>query len=87
MSRGRRPGWWRPQAAEDYEPPACHYCKGIARMVCRNCQHLYCPEHAGSHDLCKSCDRSSYLGLIVLGFIVVFMVLLIGVGYLARWVR
>lgn len=62
-----RPGWWRPQVAEDYEPPACYHCKGLARRVCRNCGSRYCPEHAGKNSLCADCGRSSWLGLIILG--------------------
>ena len=52
LGNNARPGWWRPIPAEDYEPPSCYECKGLARAVCRNCQSRYCPQHAGKHDLC-----------------------------------
>jgi len=60
---GVRPGWWRPQVAEDYEPPACYECKGLAKAICRNCDKIYCHEHAGSANLCAACSRSSWIGL------------------------
>src|SRR5262245_31601461 len=59
-------GWWRPQQAEGYTPPACYVCQGIAPQVCRHCQSRYCAEHAGAHGLCAECSKSSSLGLIVL---------------------
>src|SRR5262245_13092239 len=62
----RRPAWWRPQLAEEFEPPACCVCKGLARLTCRNCHSLYCPDHAGPSGLCAACDRSSKIGLAVL---------------------
>ncbi len=52
-----RTGWWRPQPAEDYEPPACYECEGLARYVCTNCGNRYCPEHAGKNRLCGQCQR------------------------------
>ena len=58
-------GWWRPQQAEEFAPPACYACQGLARKVCRNCQSRYCPEHAGPSDLCNACGKSARLGLIV----------------------
>src|ERR1022692_4603056 len=58
-------GWWRPQEAEEYLPPACYECKGLTRAVCRNCQANYCPEHAGPNGLCKACSHSANLGLYV----------------------
>src|SRR4051812_7421929 len=54
--------WWRPQEAEEYQPPACYECKGLSRGVCRNCQANYCQEHAGVNGLCKDCARSANLG-------------------------
>src|SRR5262245_40395914 len=75
-----RPAWWRPQAAEDFEPPACYACKGLARAHCRNCQCLYCPDHAGPSGLCAACDRSSKLGLAVLLGVIALMGLLMLLG-------
>jgi hypothetical protein len=73
-------GWWRPQLAEEYEPPACYACKGLARAVCRNCRSHYCREHAGSGGLCLECARSARLGLIVfvLALVMAGVVLLLG---------
>ena len=34
--------WWRPRQAEEYSPPACYQCRGIARNVCINCGDRYC---------------------------------------------
>ena len=79
---GARPGWWRPQIAEDYEPPACYVCKGLARTACRNCQNVYCPEHAGSGGLCAACSRSAWIGLVTLIAILVFLGGFLLVGYL-----
>ncbi len=65
-STGRR-FWWRPQVADDYEPPACSICGGLARLVCRNCRELYCADHAGAAaELCARCARSSRLGIWVM---------------------
>ena len=58
-----RVAWWRAQEAEDFEPPSCHICQGLARRVCRNCQQHYCAEHAGPSYLCQTCGRSSLLGI------------------------
>jgi hypothetical protein len=67
-------GWWRPQQAEEYVPPACYECKSLTRAVCRNCQSHYCAEHAGPTGLCAACGRSANLGLYVLaGIFVLFM--------------
>jgi hypothetical protein len=82
---GTRHGWWRPQQAEDYEPPACYECKGLSRRVCRHCGSIYCPEHAGPDGLCAACHRSSYFGLIALAAIVVVMGGLIVLGLLLGW--
>jgi hypothetical protein len=80
ISRAARPGWWRPQQAEDYVPPACYACQGLARAVCPNCRSLYCPEHAGSGDLCQACGRSAWLGpaILVIVFAGIALVLLWG---------
>ncbi len=64
-SKAANHGWWRPQQAEEFEPPACYECKGLARAVCRNCRNHYCREHAGTGALCQACGRSARLGLIV----------------------
>lgn len=58
--------WWRPQQAEDFEPPACVVCGGLTRTNCKNCADYYCREHAGPHGLCGGCGQSSRLGLIFL---------------------
>lgn len=55
--------WWRPQEAEEYQPPACYECKGLARGICRNCRATYCHEHRGVNGLCRACARSANLGL------------------------
>lgn len=80
VDRGPRPGWWRPLPAEEYEPPACYSCKGLARTICRNCRRRYCPEHAGPPQLCADCGRSSALGLYFFVFAVVVMALLLLFG-------
>jgi len=74
-------GWWRPQEAEQYVPPACYECKGLTRAVCRNCQSNYCQEHAGPNGLCKACGQSANLGIYV--FVAVFAMLVI--FYLCNW--
>ena len=76
-----RPGWWRPQPAEDFEPPACYICKALARRICRNCRELYCNEHAGAAELCETCARSSLLGLFILGGVLLILSVLIVLGY------
>jgi hypothetical protein len=85
LAKGSRPGWWRPQQAEDYEPPACYECKGLARRVCRHCGSVYCPDHAGSGGLCAACSRSSYFGLVALVAIIVLMGGLMLVGWFVGW--
>jgi hypothetical protein len=70
-------GWWRPQEAEEYVPPACYSCQGLARGVCRNCESRYCAEHAGPNGICQACGRSAMLGvyvLVILGAVVVFVI-------------
>jgi|SRR5581483_2097930 len=69
VSSQTRPGWWRPQPAEAYEPPACYACKGLTRAVCRNCHAFYCTEHAGPSGLCAACGRSAWLGPAILAVI------------------
>ena len=58
--------WWRPRQAEEYSPPACYQCRGIARNVCINCGDRYCAEHAGVAGICAACGQSSQLGLFIL---------------------
>ena len=84
MAKGSRPGWWRPQVAEDYTPPACYHCKGLARRTCRHCGSLYCADHAGSAGLCTACSRSSNIGLVALLSILVVMAGLMLVGLFTR---
>lgn len=62
----REAAWWRPQPAEEYAPPACYHCRGIARQVCPHCHELFCPEHAGKNGMCAQCSRSSLLGIAIL---------------------
>ena len=80
MGSRSRPGWWRPQVAEDYDPPACYECKGLARQTCRHCGNLYCPEHAGRGHLCRACHQSANAALWIVA--AVFLVLggLVGMG-------
>jgi hypothetical protein len=66
---------------EDAGPPACYRCGGLARRLCQNCHNLFCPEHAGGSELCDHCARSSRLGLLVVGG----MLLLLGVLLLVIW--
>jgi|SRR5579864_577158 len=75
-----RAGWWRPQQAEAYQPPACYECKGLARQVCQNCQNRYCREHAGPRNLCAACGRSARLGVLffLLAIGMMFAVILLG---------
>jgi hypothetical protein len=61
-----RPGWWRPQPAEEYAPPACYLCHGLARRVCTNCQKRYCLEHEGKGGLCSECAQSARVGVFIL---------------------
>lgn len=74
--------WWRPQQAEDYEPPACQVCRGLARNTCRNCEQVYCAEHAGPNGLCRECGRSSLLSLFVLIGCLAVMILMGMWGFL-----
>lgn len=60
-----RYGWWRPQPAEDFDPPGCYACQGLTRQVCRNCGERYCKEHGGYAGMCRECSRSARMGLYV----------------------
>ena len=66
-------GWWRPQAAEGYTPPACYACGGLCRSVCRNCEGRYCRDHAGPNGLCRECGRAAWLGPIILAVLLPLM--------------
>jgi hypothetical protein len=81
LGKQKENAWWRPQQAEDYQPPACYACKALARAVCRNCQAIYCHEHRGPNGLCKDCGRSANLGAYV--FVGVASVML--VLFLCHW--
>jgi hypothetical protein len=73
-----RPGWWRPQPAENYDPPACHECRGLARYVCVQCGSRYCRDHAGKQGMCAQCQRSlrgGNLFLLILALVLGGMVL------------
>ena len=70
-------GWWRPQQAEEYLPPACYECKGLTRAVCRNCQSSYCRDHAGPNGMCQACGRASWIGPVILGGMAIFMLLML----------
>jgi hypothetical protein len=78
-------GWWRPQEAEEYTPSACYECKGLARLVCRNCRAQYCAEHAGSNGLCQACGRSANLGLFVAAAVLGTFFLLFACNWLYNW--
>ena len=81
LGQGSRPGWWRPQIAEDYDPPACYECKGLARRSCKHCGSLYCNEHAGSAGLCAACHRSSWVGMLFLAGLLLCVVGLLIAGW------
>ena len=81
ISQPHKNAWWRPQQAEEYIPPACYQCKGLARLMCRNCSAAYCGEHAGSHGLCQECSRSANLGLYVFaGMLIMLVIFFISTG-------
>lgn len=65
--------WWRPQEADEYEPPSCYVCHGLARRVCQRCERRFCAEHAGNDYLCRECHRSSSIGLVAFGVLMVFV--------------
>jgi len=81
LSTEQRKGWWRPQQAEEFSPPACYQCHGLARRVCRHCESYYCSEHAGPNGLCARCLRSSSLGLVILIGTLALLGVLILFGY------
>jgi hypothetical protein len=77
-------GWWRPQPAEEFQPPACYACGGLARRVCRNCNCRYCRDHAGPSNLCAACGRSARMGLWVFVIALAIMLALVVLGSLSR---
>jgi hypothetical protein len=62
---------------DDPEPPSCHECGKLARHICRNCHQVYCQDHRGGADLCRSCARSSLVGLWVAGAALLVLGLLV----------
>jgi hypothetical protein len=72
-------GWWRPQPAEEFVPPACYACHGLTRASCVNCGSYYCAEHAGLNGMCGSCGKGAWLGPAILG------IMGIGVALLFLW--
>jgi hypothetical protein len=77
MPQQEKHGWWRPQEAEEYVPPACYQCKGLARAVCRNCRANYCADHAGRNGLCRECGRSANFGIYVFAGMIGLIVLML----------
>ena len=71
----KKPGWWRPQPAEEFQPPACYVCHGLTRAICHNCRSPYCYDHKGPGGLCRECGRSAWLGTYI--FIGVFACMLV----------
>ena len=82
QARKSRPAWWRPQVAEDYEPPACQDCRGIAPYVCPNCGARYCGEHAGKNGLCSQCQQALCGGNVFLAIMILILGGLTLFGYL-----
>ena len=80
LSETTRPGWWRPQEAEDYEPPACNQCQGLARYVCVHCGDRYCREHDGRNGLCSICARRFRGGNVVLLLLILGLAALMVLG-------
>jgi hypothetical protein len=76
--------WWRPQQAEEFQPPACYNCGALARRVCRNCSSRYCGQHAGTGDLCGACASSARLGLWVFVIAIGMMLAIVIAGMLGR---
>jgi hypothetical protein len=79
MAPPARPAWWRPQPAEDYEPPACITCGGLARFQCPQCGDRCCREHAGREGLCPRCEdgrRGGNVFLMVMGLVLASLVAL-----------
>jgi hypothetical protein len=85
LAKGSRPGWWRPQPAEDYDPPACQECQGLARYICVNCQGRYCKDHAGKNGLCGSCQKSQRGGTLFILLVLLFLGALLVLGLLRTY--
>ena len=82
LTETARPNWWRPQEAEDYEPPACAVCQGLARNVCIQCGDRYCGTHAGQNGLCSPCQRKLRGGNLLLALLIIGMGVLTALGLL-----
>lgn len=74
--------WWRPQPADDYSPPACHVCGGLARAACRTCGRRYCPDHAGRASNCRPCSDAANVSLLVVAGIVAVLAVVFLLGML-----
>lgn len=81
LVKNARPGWWRPQEAEEYDPPACYACGGLARRRCYNCHDLFCAEHAGKRGLCLACEKSARTGTLLLVGVGLIILVLSGIAY------
>ncbi|MBI3407716.1 MAG: hypothetical protein HY040_05095 [Planctomycetes bacterium] len=81
LGASARPGWWRPQPADDFEPPACYQCRGLARRRCRNCGNLMCADHAAKGGLCRECENSARIGIFTLLALFVGLIALIVMSY------
>ncbi len=80
-----KPAWWRPKEAEDYDPPACHECQGLARYICVECRNRYCREHAGKNGLCRVCQEAQRGSNVVLLLMFLLLAGLIVLGLLRGW--
>ena len=86
LAETARPGWWRPQEAEDYQPTACYECQGLAPYVCLDCGDRYCAEHAGKNGLCAACQRRLRGGNVILVLVILGLVALTALGLVqAHW--
>ena len=84
---GHGNAWWRPVAAEEYVPPSCHQCGGLARTQCVGCGRRYCAAHLGKAGRCAECQRSSTAGMVI-GFVVIGALgLIFASALLWNWVR
>jgi len=82
LGKDQHHGWWRPQEADEYLPPACYQCQGLSRGLCRNCQSSYCRDHAGPSGLCQACGRSANLGIYLIVSVFGLMALLLFCNWL-----
>ena len=81
-TKNARDGWWRPRPAEDFDPPACHECQGLARYICLECGRHYCLEHAGKRGLCATCHRAARSGNLFLAALFAGIVALLVLSWL-----